>query len=147
MHKLLRALAMLLTSLLALRFGVWASNERNYQVFSYTDDNAAVWNKRGALDAAINALDGSTVLTAGKALWPAASRRYHTRMAVFQDPTTFRTVRVVIYTPAAFAALTGASTLNVNVPGNVAAVVYNLIEKISEKQPVAHSTRQLADHA
>jgi hypothetical protein len=123
------------------------ANQTNFQMFSYTDDNAAVWNKRGELDAAVNALDGSTVLTAGKAVWPAASRRYHTRMAIFQDPTTFRTKRVVVYTPAAFAALTGASTLNVNVPGNVAAVSYTLIEKIAEKQPVAHSTRQLADHA
>jgi hypothetical protein len=124
-----------------------AANQTNFQIFSYTDDNAAVWNKRGELDASVNALDGSTVLTAGKPLWPRASARYHTRYAVFQDPTTFRTKRIVVYTPAAFAALTGASTLNVNVPGNVAAVSYTLIEKIAEKQPVAHSTRQLADHA
>lgn len=124
-----------------------AANQPNFQVFSYVDDNAAVWNKRGELDAAVNALDGSTALTAGKAMWPAASRRYHTRYAIFQDPTTFRTKRVIVYTAAAFAALTGASTLNVNVPGNVAAVSYTLIEKVAEKQPVAHSTRQLADHA
>lgn len=147
MNRILRFLMPILASLLALRFGVWAANERNYQVFSYTDDNAAVWNKRGALDASLNGLDGSTALTAAKPLWPAASRRYHTRMAIFQDPATFRTVRAVIYTPAAFAALTSASTINVNVPGNVAAVVYSLIEKIGEKQPVAHATRQLADHA
>src|SRR6267142_1688361 len=124
-----------------------AANQTNFQVFSYTDDNAAVWNKRGELDAAVNGIDGSTVLTACKPVWPRASRRYHTRMAVFMDPTTFRTKRIIVYTPAAFAALTGASTLNVNVPGNVAAVAYNLVEKIAEKQPVAHSTRQLADHA
>jgi hypothetical protein len=124
-----------------------AANQVNYQVFSYTDDNAVVWNKRGELDASQNGVDGSTALTAGKPLWPAASRRYHTRMAIFQDPTTFRTKRITVYTPAAFAALTGASTINVNVPGNTAAVSYTLIEKIAEKQPVAHATRQLADHA
>ena len=123
-----------------------AANQVNFQVFSYTDDNAAVWNKRGEMDTAVNAIDGSTTLTPGSPLWPAESRRYHTRKAIFQDPTTFRTKRIVVYTPAAFAALTGASTLAVNVPGNTAAVTYNLIEKIAEKQPVAHAARQLTDH-
>lgn len=123
-----------------------AANQINFQVFTYTDDNGAVWNKRGELDTAVNALDGSTALTAGARVWPARSRRYHTREALFGDPTTFRTKRVVVFTTAAFAALTGASTLAVNVPGNVAAVTYNLIAKIGEKQPIARATRQLADH-
>jgi hypothetical protein len=124
-----------------------AANQVNFQVFSYTDDDANVWNKRGELDAAINAIDGSTALTAGKQLWPRETRRYHTRHAIFWDPTTFRTKRIVVYTPAAFAALNGASTLNVNVPGNVAAVSYTLVDKVAEKRPVAHASRQLADHA
>jgi len=63
------------------------------------------------------------------------------------DATTFRTLRITIYTAAAFAALTGASTVNVSVPGETAAVTYTLAEKIPEKQPVARATRQLADHA
>lgn len=123
-----------------------AANQRNYQVFSYTDDNATVWNKRGTLDASINAIDGSTVLTGGAPVWIDTKRR-QTRKAVFTDPTTFRSVKVTIYTSAAFAALDGTSTINVNVPGEVAAVAYTLSEKIAEKQPVGKSTRQLADHA
>lgn len=123
-----------------------AANEKNFQMFSYTDDNASVWNKRGLLDASINGVDGSTALTAGQPVW-IDTKRKQTRKAVFVDPTTFRTVRVTIYTPAAFAALTSASTINVNVPGEVAAVVYSLSEKVAEKQPVAKATRQLADHA
>lgn len=124
-----------------------AANQRNFQMFTYVDDNGATWNKRGVLDAAINAIDGSAALTAGARVWPAQTTRYHTRQAVFVDPTTFRTVRFPVYTPDAFAALTGASTVNVNVPGEVAAVAYTLSEKIPEKQPVAKSTRQLTDHA
>lgn len=124
-----------------------AADQRNFQMFTYTDDNGDVWNKRGLLDAAINAIDGSSALTAGARVWPAKSRRYHTREAVFFDPTTFRTVRFPVYTTAAFAAITGATTLAQHVAGNTATVTYSLSEKIAEKQPVAKSTRQLADHA
>lgn len=122
------------------------ANQQNYQVFTYIDDDARNWNKRGELDAATNALDGSTALTAGAPTWPAQSRRYHTRFAIFYDPTTFRTKRVVVYTPTAFAAITGTTTLAVNVPGNTAPVTYSLSAKIGEKQPVGKGTRQLADH-
>jgi len=124
-----------------------AANQLNYQMFTYTDDNGQTWNKRGELDAAVNAIDGSSALTAGARVWPRRTARYHTREAVFFDPSTFRTKRIVVYTSAAFAAITGATTLNVNVPGEVAAVSYSLSEKIAEKQPVGKATRQLADHA
>lgn len=124
-----------------------AANQSNFQVFTYTDDNGNVWNKRGEQEAAINAIDGSTALTAGARVWPNETRRFHTRKAVFFDPTTFRTKRIIVYTAAAFAAITGATTLNVNVPGETAAVAYSLSEKIAEKQPVGKSARQLADHA
>lgn len=124
-----------------------AANQRNFQVFTYTDDNGTVWNKRGELDTAVNAIDGSSALTAGAPVWPRASTRMHTRYAVFFDPTTFRTKRIIVYTAAAFAAITGATTLAVNVPGNAGAVTYSLSQKIGEKQPVAKSSRNLADHA
>lgn len=123
------------------------ANQRNFQVFTYTDDNGTVWNKRGELDAAVNAIDGSSALTAGAPVWPHSSRRFHTRQAIFQDPTTFRTKRIIVYTAAAYAALSGTSTLAVNVPGNAGAVTYTLAEKVPEKQPIGHATRQLADHA
>lgn len=122
-----------------------AANQPNFNYFTYTDDNAAVWNKRGEVDTARNALDGSSALTAGARVW-IDSKRMKARHAIFQDPTTFRTVRVLIYTPTAFAALTGASTIAVSVEGETAAVTYNLAQKVSEKQPVAKTSRQLADH-
>lgn len=123
-----------------------AANQRNYQVFTYVDNDGNTWNKRGTLDAAINAIDGSAALTAGARVWIDTGRKKHTRKAVFFDPTTFRTVRFTVYTAAAFAAITGTTTVAINVPGNTAAVTYSLSEKIDEKNPVAKSTRQLADH-
>lgn len=123
-----------------------AANQRNYQMFTYVDNNGTTWNKRGTLDAAINAIDGSSALTAGAPVWEDGGR-FRCRKAVFFDPTTFRTVRFPVYTAAAFAAITGATTLAVNVPGETAAVTYSLSEKIDEKQPVGKASHQLPDHA
>jgi hypothetical protein len=123
-----------------------AANQRNFEMFSYVDDNGTTWNKRGTVDAAINAIDGSSALTAGAPVW-LNTKRKRTREAVFVDQTTFRTVRFTVYTAAAFAAITSATTLSLNVPGETAGVTYNLSQKIGEKQPVARATRQLSDHA
>jgi len=124
-----------------------AANQKNFDVFTYVDNDGTTWNKRGPVDTAINAIDGSAALTAGAPVWTDSGRRKHCRKAVFYDPSTFRTIRFPVYTAAAFAAITGATTLNVNVPGETAAVTYNLSEKIDEKQPVAKTTRKLIDHA
>lgn len=123
-----------------------AANQRNYQVFTYTDDNGTTWNKRGTQDAAINAIDGSAALTANAPLW-INTKRKQTRHVIFVDATTFRSVRFTVYTAAAFAAITSATTLSLNVPGETAGVTYNLAEKVGEKNPVPKATRQLADHA
>jgi hypothetical protein len=122
-----------------------AANQRNFQTFTYVDDNATNWNKRGTQDSATNAIDGSSALTAGAPVWIDSPVK-RSRKAVFQDPQTFRTVRIVVYTAAAFAALSSASTLAVNVPGETAAVTYSLAEKIPEFQRVGRTSRQLADH-
>lgn len=115
-------------------------------MFAYVDDNGTTWNKRGTLDAAINAIDGSAALSAGAPVW-INTKRKRTREVVFVDNTTFRTARFTVYTAAAFAAITSSTTLALNVPGETTTVTYNLSEKIGEKQPVAKATRQLADHA
>ncbi len=120
------------------------ANQRNYQMFTYVDDNGDTWNKRGMLDAAINAIDGSAALTAGEPVWLDTPRK-QTRKAVFFDPATFRTVKFTVYTAAAFAAITGATTLLVDAPGEAAPYTYNLAAKIAEKQPVAKGTRRLPD--
>ena len=122
------------------------ANQKNYEVFTYEDDNGMDWNKRGELDAAVNGVDGSAALTPGAPVWIDTPRK-QTRKAVFFDPQTFRTKTITVYTPAAFAAITGATTLAVHLPGNVAPDVYSLSAKIAEKQPVAKTTRKLGDSA
>lgn len=123
-----------------------AANQKNSNVFKYVDDNGTTWNKRGPIDTAINAIDGNAALEAGAPLWTNTKSR-RAREAVFYDPTTFRTIRFPVYTAAAFAAITGATTLNVPVPGETAAVSYSLAEKIPEMQRVAKTSRNLIDHA
>lgn len=122
------------------------ANQKNFQMFTYVDDNGDTWNKRGELDAAVNAIDGSAALTAGEPVWIDTPRK-QTRKAVFFDPQTFRTKKITVYTAAAFAAITGSTTLAVHLPGNTAADTYSLSAKIAEKQPVAKATRQLPDSA
>jgi len=125
-----------------------AADQRNFQLFSYVDDGGAVWNKRGVLNTAINAVDGSTTFTAGKPTFPRSSKRYHTRQAIFYDPTTFRTIRFTVFTAAAMAAIIATPpTIAIHVEGETATVNYLLSDTIPERQPKAKATRQLADHA
>lgn len=124
-----------------------AADQKNFSYFTYVDDDGTTWNKRGEVDAAANAIDGSSALTAGAPVWQESGRRQHCRKAIFFDPTTFRTRAIPVYTAAAYAAITGTSTLAVHVPGETATVTYNLGEKVPEKKPVAKASRNLADHA
>jgi hypothetical protein len=124
-----------------------AVEQKNFQLFSYTDDNAQVWNKRGESDATRAAVDGSTAFGAHPS-WGRESRRHSVRKIIYQDGTTFRTKTVVFYTPTAFAAVTiGTSTLTWTIEGEVAGVVYTARKKIPERQPSAGAARQLAQHA
>jgi hypothetical protein len=121
-----------------------AANQRNTNMFTYHDKDGVVWNARGEIDAAVNAIDGSAPFTPGAPVWIDTKRRI-SRKVIFFDPGTFRTKRVVVFTVAAFAAITGATTLAVNVPGEVAARTYNVSQFIQEKQPVAKASRNLTD--
>lgn len=121
-----------------------AQDSRNTNLFKYVDDNGTTWNARGELQTAVNAIDGSTALTGGAPVWIDTKRR-QTRKAVFYDPATFRTKRIVVFTAAAFAAITGSTTLAVPVPGSATSVTYSLSQKIPEKQPVAKTSRNLPD--
>jgi hypothetical protein len=124
-----------------------ALNQKNLQTFTYVDNGGKSWNKRGVQDTAINAIDGSAPLNAANSVWPFESRRFHVRKAVFYDPATFRTVRIIIYTQAAMTTiLTTPPTLAVSVPSQVGPVNYSLRATIDEKQPRAATARQLIDH-
>jgi hypothetical protein len=124
-----------------------AVEQKNFQLFSYTDDNAVVWNKRGESDTTRAAVDGSTAFGAHPN-WGRETRRHSVRKIIYQDGTTFRTKTVVFYTPTAYAAVTvGTSTLTWTIEGEVAGVVYTARKKIPERQPSAGAARQLAQHA
>lgn len=123
-----------------------AADQPNSNLFTYVDDDGNTWNKRGPINTAINAIDGSTALTAGARLWLDGKAR-RARRAVFFDPTTFRTVSFPVFTAAAFAAITSATTLALHVPGNTATVTYSLTAKKAEHVRQSKTSRNLADHA
>jgi len=124
-----------------------AADQKNFGLFSYTDNNGQVWNKRGELDAIRNAVDGSTAF-GGHPAWGAESARHKVRKGLYVDSTTFRSKTIILYTPAAAAALTpGTSTLAFHVEGETGTVTYTYAGLIPEVQPKAIASRNLADHA
>jgi hypothetical protein len=124
-----------------------AVQQKNFQLYTYVDDNAVSWNKRGEQDTTRNAVDGSAAFGAHPN-WGHETRRHSVRKIVYQDGTTFRTKTVVFYTAAAYAGITvGTSTLTWTIEGEVAGVVYTAKKKIPERQPAAASARQDVQHA
>jgi hypothetical protein len=124
------------------------AQQPNLNLFTYTDEGGKVWNKRGELDPAVNAIDGSTPLTAGAPLWPPLTRRMQPRRGLFQDPVTRRTSTIIVYTHAAGQALVATPpTLSRFIQGNTAAVPYTFVGLLPEKQPKIRTSINLADHA
>jgi hypothetical protein len=123
-----------------------AADQKNFNLFTYVDDNGVSWNKRGEDDTNRGAVDGHAAF-GNHPNWGRETPRHSVRKIVYQDPTTFRTVRVVFYTAAAYAAVALGDILAIHIEGEVAAVNYNAVKKIPEKQPAAAAARQLADHA
>jgi hypothetical protein len=124
-----------------------AVEQKNFQLYTYVDDNGVSWNKRGEADAIRNAVDGNAAFGAHPN-WGRSSRRHSARHIVYQDATTFRTKNVLFYTGAAYNAITvGTSTLTFFIEGEVAGVVYTAVKKVPERQPAAAAARQLAEHA
>lgn len=123
-----------------------AADQKNFQLYTYVDDNGVSWNKRGELDAARNAVDGNAAF-GNHPNWGRETSRHSVRKIIYQDATTFRTKKVIFYTAAAYAAVALGDIIAFHVEGEVAAVNYNAIKKVPERQPAAAGTRQLADHA
>jgi hypothetical protein len=125
-----------------------AADQRNNQLWKYVDDGGNEWAKRGLVNTAVNAVDGSAAFTAGKPVFPSGSKRFHCRRAVFQDVTTFRTISFPVYSAGAFATIKATPpTLAIHVEGETATVNYTLSELIPERLPVAKGGRTLVDHA
>jgi len=124
-----------------------AADQKNFQLFTYVDDNGVSWNKRGELNTNRQAVDGSSAFGAHPN-WGRETRRHSVRKIRYVDSTTFRSVEVIFYTAAAYNAVVLATdTIAIHVEGNVATVAYTAAKKIAERQPQALGSRQLADHA
>jgi hypothetical protein len=122
-----------------------AADQRNFNNFLYVDDNAVSWTKRGEDDAIRGAVDGHATGT-GAPTWKDGPRT-RARAVIYQDASTFRTKRVIIYTAAAFAAIALGATLAFHVENETTTVTYTAVKKLGEKQPSRGAARQLADHA
>lgn len=124
-----------------------AADQRNIGLFTYVDDNAVSWNKRGEQETVRQAVDGSTAFGAHPN-WGRETTRHSVRKILYQDPTTFRSKMVIFYTTTAWNAVAlGTDTLAFPVEGETAAVNYTAIKRIPERQPRAAAPKQLADHA
>ena len=123
-----------------------AATQKNFQLFTYVDDNAVSWNKRGEDGGPAAAVDGHAAF-GNHPNWGKETRRHSVRKIIYQDPTTFRTVTAIFYTAAAYAAVALGDIVAVTIEGEVAAVNYAAIKKVPERQPAARGARQLADHA
>jgi hypothetical protein len=122
-----------------------ARNQKNFQLFTYVDDNALSWNMRGEDGGAAAGVDGHAALVAGQPRWERQTKRMHCRKVIFHDPVTFRTIDPIIYTPTAYAAIHKGDILAVQVTGLATTVNYECIAKVPEKQPRDAGARQLAD--
>ena len=123
-----------------------AAAQKNFQLYTYVDDNGVSWNKRGEEDDLRSAVDGSTPF-GNHPNWGRESRRHSTRKITYMDSTTFRTKTVIFYTAAAFAAVALGDVIAFPVEAEVDSVNYAAVKKHAEKQPAAAAARQLADHA
>jgi hypothetical protein len=122
-----------------------AAVQKNFQNFTYTDDNGVTWTKRGETGDGRQAVDGNAAV-AGHPTWT-DSPRMKTRSIIYTDATTFRTKRVIFYTAAAFAAVALGDIIAFMVEGESVAVNYAATKKQGERQPSRSAARQLADHA
>jgi hypothetical protein len=122
-----------------------ARNQKNFSFFKYVDDNAFEWCLRGESGGSGTAVDGHAAFDATKPAFGKVTTRRHPRYIVAQDATTFRTVKFIVYTAAAYAAIAGGSTVAVTVPGLATTVNYLVSQKIGEKMPIAKASRNLAD--
>lgn len=121
-----------------------ARDQTNFSLYTYVDDNAVSWNKRGELDTVRNAVDGSTA--AGGHPPFIVTARHQPRRILYEDLVTHRTKSVIFYTAAAYAAITvGSSTLAFPVAGLATTVTYTASKKISERNPKATAGGNLPD--
>jgi len=124
-----------------------ALNQKNRGYFSYDSDDGTSYCVPGDAEWGADAASGGSAC-AGERAYGRQSTRRHLRRAIFRDPTTFRTYSGIVYTPAAYAALTiGSSTFGVTVADSATPVTYTLVAKVPEKIMGTVVGQQVLDHA
>jgi hypothetical protein len=121
-----------------------ARNQKNFQLYSYTDDNGDAWNKRGESGGAAAGVDGHSTFNAANRTWIDSSRQ-KVRRIIYTDATTGRTIDPIFYTSAAYDGVALGDTLAVQVEGLATTVDYTASKKVPEKQPSRRAARQLPD--
>jgi hypothetical protein len=119
----------------------------NKQWFRYTDGASPARNWACLVDQTwgLNVASGLAAFNAADAPFGPQSRRHRMRAIVYRDPATRRTFTGVVGTAAAMTAL--PATLAVFVPGEVAAITYNISRRIDEKLLIPQTSSNLLDHA
>lgn len=115
-----------------------ARNQKNFEYFEYLDDSAATWCVRGESGGAGSGVDGHTTDLVNP-VFGRNTRVRHVRSCLWRDPVTKRTLRTIIYTPTAYAAIGPGDTILADVEGIATQVSYELVSKIPEKIPVPSS--------
>lgn len=124
-----------------------AADQRNFGYSQYlSDDGNTYCMKADATWIALGDSGGAACTT--QANYGRRTNRRKPRLAIYVDPTTFRTVTEPVFTPTAYAALTvGSSAVAIHVPGETATVSYTLKSKVGEKVPTTVIGRTDPDHA
>lgn len=120
--------------------------QKNFDLFTYVDDEGVSWNKRGETGDGREAVDGHAAFGAHPT-WGRETTRHSVRKIIYQDATTFRTKTVIFYTAAAYAAVAMGDVIAFMVEGEAVAVNYAAVKKVPERQPRAAASRKLLDHA
>lgn len=121
------------------------ANQKNLQWYRYITDGGVNMALMADVDWGANAASGLANFNSADPPFGPHTRTHTPRKAVYRDPITFRTTIHPVGTTAAMAAL--PSTIQVFVPGNVAAVTYNLSRRVAEKLRVPQASSHLVDHA
>jgi len=122
------------------------AEQKQLQWYHYVDNNGSSRAIMLEKDWGDSASSGCSVVTGTEVVWGGQSRLHRVRKVIYRDPSTFRVVKYPVCTAAAYAAV--PSTVNVFIPGNVAAVTYNLQQKVDEKQRIpTPASQNKPDHA
>lgn len=120
------------------------ANMKNFGYFEYEDDNGNFWNVRGESGGAFTAVDGHTTDYTNPPFGKQSKRR-HVRYVEATHAETFRKVRGIVYTPAAYAAIDPGDSVTVAVAGLGTGEPFLVSAKIAERIPVPSAPRNLAE--